>query len=65
MHHVMPHIDTQPESSYLLYKLSNLLTDCVSPQIWLAPASDIVSSDIATHMYKMLQFLGEILQQDR
>lgn len=65
MQYVIPHVDTQHESTTLLYKLSSLLTNCVTPQIWLAPASDVVATDIATHLYEMLEKLGETLLIDR
>lgn len=65
MCHVLPHVDTQSESTTLLFKLSRLLTNCVTPQIWLAPATDLMATDIATHLYEMLEMLGGVLQQDR
>lgn len=63
--HVLPHIDLQPDAPTLVYKLSCLLCHCVTPQIWVAPASDVVATDIATHLFEMLEKLGEVLLQDR
>lgn len=65
MQYVLPHVDSQSESTTLLYKLSCLLTNCVTPQIWLAPASDRVATDIATHLFEVLEKLGETLLIER